>query len=241
MQNSNLDTPLYCRTIGAGKDLVLLHGWGFSGALFDKLVQKYQSNYRISVIDLPGHGKSPVISGGLTAWCLAIIKVLPQNPILLGWSLGGLLAIKIAHQIPILRLILVATSPKFVQTDDWIYGIDVDYFKQFSNNLNLNLCKSLKRFVSLQSKDKTQLIYLNQAIEKYPCKAEALQKGLQILLTADLRVELQNLPIPVKAILGKYDTLVPAKIARWYQSQNIQTAVINSGHLPFIEAEFTLY
>jgi len=47
---------LYSSTYGAGENLVLLHGWGFSGSIFDKFIEKYKDLYRITTIDLPGHG-----------------------------------------------------------------------------------------------------------------------------------------------------------------------------------------
>jgi carboxylesterase BioH (pimeloyl-CoA synthesis) len=90
---------LYSSTIGSGPDLVLLHGWGFNSELFNDLIDQYKNQYRITKIDLPGHGRSDNVDGGLNEWCNEIIKILPNNPILLGWSLGGLLAIKIATQI----------------------------------------------------------------------------------------------------------------------------------------------
>jgi pimeloyl-[acyl-carrier protein] methyl ester esterase len=52
---------------------------------------------------------------------------LPNNPILLGWSLGGLLAINIANKIKISQLILLASTPKFIKD-------------------NLSVCKLIKRF-----------------------------------------------------------------------------------------------
>lgn len=229
---------LYKRTFGAGADLVLLHGWGFSGELFAELVQKYQHLYQISLIDLPGHGKSPTVSGGLQQWADAVIEVLPENPILLGWSLGGLLAIDIADRITVSSVILVASSPKFVQTDDWIYGIPAAHFAQFSQHLNRDLSKGIKRFVSLQTKNKTKLAELNRAIEKYPADIHSLNQGLEILLNTDLTTELKRLNAPVKVILGEFDTFVPIKIRQWYQRYQIKTVTMKTGHLPFIEAEF---
>ncbi|MBT6021836.1 MAG: alpha/beta fold hydrolase, partial [Candidatus Thioglobus sp.] len=110
---------LYTSTTGTGKDLVLLHGWGFNADLFNALIEKYQNQYRITKIDLPGHGRSKDVAGGIDEWCDEIIKILPKNPILLGWSLGGLLAINIATKIQLSRLILIASSPNFVQNKNW--------------------------------------------------------------------------------------------------------------------------
>ena len=231
---------LYSRTIGTGPDLVLLHGWGFNSELFHVLIEQYKGQYRITVIDLPGHGRSDDVDGGLDEWCDEIIKILPNNPILLGWSLGGLLAIKIATQIKISKLILVASTPNFVQTNDWPYGIDEDNFRQFSDALELNLSKGLKRFISLQTQDKTQLKTLNQSIDEFPTTTMALNQGLEILLITDLVDEFNQLKIEIKVILGDHDTLVPYRISNWYDKAKINTQVLSTGHLPFLHKDFML-
>jgi pimeloyl-[acyl-carrier protein] methyl ester esterase len=231
---------LFSSAIGTGPDLVLLHGWGFNSELFNDLIDRYKNQYRITMIDLPGHGRSDDVSGGLDEWCDEIIKNLPDNPILLGWSLGGLLAINISTKIKISKLILVASTPKFVQSENWPYGIDKKNFRQFSDALKLNLSKGLKRFVSLQTQDKSQLEILNQSIDKFPASTKALNQGLEILLTTDLLDEFNQLKIPIKVILGNHDTLVPYRISNWYDKAIIKTQMLNTGHLPFLHKDFTL-
>ncbi|MBW5290585.1 MAG: Biotin synthesis protein BioH [Candidatus Ruthia sp. Asou_11_S2] len=231
---------LYNNTQGIGVDLVVLHGWGFNSELFNALIDDYKNQYHITKIDLPGHGRSANVDGGLDEWCDEIIKILPKNPILLGWSLGGLLAIKIASKITLSKLILVASTPNFIQTDFWEFGIDTDNFEQFSSALQLNLSKGLKRFISLQTKDKSKLKALNKAIEQYPATTQALNQGLEILLNTDLNNQLKKLSIPIEVVLGKYDTLVPIKISRWYHQNNIKTLILNTGHLPFLHQDFAL-
>lgn len=231
---------LYKNTIGSGENLVLLHGWGFSSALFNQLIERYQRQYCISVIDLPGHGRSDNINGGLAKWSAAIIEILPKNPILLGWSLGGLLAIYIASKIPLAKLVLVATTPKFVQDDDWAFGIDANNFKQFSETLNLNLPKGLKRFVSLQCEDKSRLKNLNQLIKQYPASGQALNQGLEILLNTNLIATFTKLKLPIEVVLGKRDTLVPNIIAKWYAQCGVRVLVLDTGHLPFLDKNFKL-
>ncbi len=231
---------LYSNTQGIGVDLVLLHGWGFNSELFNSLIDDYKNQYRITLIDLPGHGRSANVDGGLNKWCDEIIKILPDNPILLGWSLGGLLAINIAKKIKISQLILLASTPKFIKDSDWNYGIDADNFEQFSNTLQLNLSKGLKRFISLQTDNKAQLKSLNRSIDALPASPNALSQGLDILLKSDLRKLLKQLTIPVQVILGKRDTLVPVDIVKWYKAQNISLTLLNTGHLPFLHPDFEL-
>jgi len=231
---------LYSSTTGTGKDLVLLHGWGFNSDLFGGFVEKNKNQYRITKIDLPGHGRSNDVNGGLDEWCNEIIKILPNDPILLGWSLGGLLAIKIASKIKISKLILVASSPKFVRSEGWSYGIDADNFQQFSDALQLNLSKGLKRFVSLQTQDKIQLKILNQSIDKFPASTQALNQGLEILLNTNLIDEFKQLKNSTQIVLGERDTLIPIEIEKWYQNQSTLITTISTGHLPFTHPDFTL-
>jgi len=231
---------LYSSTTGTGKDLVLLHGWGFNADLFNDLIETYKDQYRITKIDLPGHGRSDEVAGEIDEWCDEIIKILPNNPILLGWSLGGLLAINIARKVQISKLILVASSPNFVKNDHWKFGIDADNFKQFSDALQLNLSKGLKRFVSLQTQDKSKLKVLNHSIDQFPTSTIALNQGLQMLLSTDLTEEFLALNIDMKIILGRKDTLISSAISSWYESQSIDIAILDAGHLPFLNAGFEL-
>jgi pimeloyl-[acyl-carrier protein] methyl ester esterase len=231
---------LYSQTIGTGTSLVLLHGWGFNSELFNELIAKNQHKYRITTIDLPGHGKSADVVGGLDEWCNEIIKILPDNPILLGWSLGGLLAINIATKIKISKLILVASTPNFVKNSSWKYGIDANNFTQFANTLNLNLSKGLKRFVSLQTQNKNQLKKLYQSIDALPATTTALNQGLDILLNTNLTKQLLELKIDKKVILGSKDTLIPSNIQTWYNRHNIKSLMLNTGHIPFLDTGFKL-
>ena len=231
---------LWHRTIGEGPNLVLLHGWAFNSDIFSELVKKNKKKYRITVIDLPGHGRSPDIDGGIEDWCNEIIKLIPEKSILLGWSLGGLLSIFIANKIKLNELILVAASPCLVNTEQWSFGIRKEVFDQFAINLKIDSTKTLKRFVSLQSKNKSQIQELHKSIQKYPASQSALNNGLEIIINSDLRTIYKNISTPKTCILGDLDTLVPEKIQHWYVEAGAEIHVLNSGHLPFLDKSFKI-
>ena len=231
---------LWHKTVGDGPSLVLLHGWAFNSDIFQSLIDKYKANYRITVIDLPGHGRSRDIDGNIESWCNELTKIIPQQSILLGWSLGGLLSTYIASQIEISKLILVAATPCLINNENWNYGISSEVFDQFAINLKNDSTKSLKRFVSLQSKDKSQLQELYKSIQKYPASHSALNTGLEIIINSDLRDIYKDIEVPKTTILGSLDTLVPVKIKEWYEAVGSQTSIIRSGHLPFIDKDFKL-
>ncbi|MBC8409598.1 MAG: alpha/beta fold hydrolase [Rhodobacteraceae bacterium] len=231
---------LWHRTVGDGPSLVLLHGWAFNSDIFQGFVDKYKASYRVTVIDLPGHGRSSDIDGDIESWCNEIIKLIPEKSTLLGWSLGGLLSTYIANKIELNELILVASTPCLINNKDWKYGINTEVFNQFAINLKNDSTKSLKRFVSLQGKDKSQLQELYKSIQKYPASQSALNHGLEIIINSDLRDVYKKLAIPKMTILGSLDTLIPIKIKSWYDEVGSKTTVIRSGHLPFLDKEFKL-
>ena len=231
---------LWHKTIGEGPNLVLLHGWAFNSDIFLELVNKYKKKYRITVIDLPGHGRSPDIDGGIEDWCNEIIKLIPEKSILLGWSLGGLLSIFIANKIKLNELILVAANPCLINTDQWSFGIRKEVFDQFAINLKIDSTKTLKRFVSLQSKNKSQIQELHKSIQKYPASQSALNNGLEIIINSDLRTIYKNISTLKTCILGDLDTLVPEKIQHWYVEAGAEIHVLNSGHLPFLDKSFKI-
>ena len=43
-------------TYGQGPDLVLLHGWAMHSGIWGGLVDVLATEYRVNLVDLPGHG-----------------------------------------------------------------------------------------------------------------------------------------------------------------------------------------
>ncbi len=220
------------KVVGHGENLVMLYGWGFNNCIFNNLISLYSKQYKITIIDLPGHNGAELYKCDIAIWETAILAVMPKNPIILAWSLGGLLAIKIASRIKIKKLILVATTPKFLNSYSWLYGND--NLEKFRNNFNLNPQKTFNSFLLMQGINNK---YLKQIQNN---NNRALSCGLDILLTTDLRQTLLSIDAQkIKVFLGKKDIIVPYIIKNWYQQHNITTKIIPTGHLPFYD--FTNY
>ena len=52
---------MHIKIIGKGKPVVLIHGWGMSGRIWEDLSETMRINYKLFIIDLPGMGKSPLL------------------------------------------------------------------------------------------------------------------------------------------------------------------------------------
>ena len=121
-----MNQKLYCKVIGKGPPLVLLHGWGWHSGIWEPIAPYLSQYYQLFLIDLPGCGQSPLIFQDDKDYtcenlAAAFFEVVPAEATWLGWSLGGMLAWWIAIHFPrkVTRLITVATSPKFLSEKEW--------------------------------------------------------------------------------------------------------------------------
>lgn len=231
---------------GAGPDLVMLHGWSMHSGVWHELAEKLAMRFRLHLVDLPGHGHSDWQSGDfdLDKLLPELAAETPEKAIWMGWSLGGLLSLAVAQHYPqkVEKLILMAATPCFVQTDDWPCAMEAQVFENFSTSLDVNQQQTLQRFLMLQAKgaDKSRetIRQLSEqlAMQHSPDPA-ALHAGLDCLLKVDMRAALTALACPGQIILGSRDNLIPATMPE--QAKNLNPdlhidMIEGVGHAPFI-------
>ncbi|NNF96674.1 MAG: pimeloyl-ACP methyl ester esterase BioH [Halobacteria archaeon] len=241
---------LHVQTAGEGPDLVMLHGWGMHSGVWQTVAEQLGISFRLHCVDLPGHGRSRKSEDAttLTTWTERVAEtMLPRlaGPAYwCGWSLGGMVATQLAQDYSKLvkRLILVATSLRFCQTNDWPDAVAPDVLQGFAANLQDDHRQTLLRFLALQVTGEPQarqtLRELKQRVfEQDEPEAIALQSGLNILSTADLRPLAGKLDLPVLLIGGAKDRLVSPRAL-----ENVATLLPDAkvavmpdcGHAPFI-------
>lgn len=219
--------------------LALVHGWGMNARVFDELAVLLAAAFEVRALDLPGHGGRDDAAGNtLRGWADELVQQLPDNTILLGWSLGGQVAMRAAldHPHKIARLVLLASTPKFVATEDWPHGMAPADLQDFGAALLAEPEATLLRFLSLQTRgmpgQKTLLQRLRQTLLAAPvASAEALASGLAMLRDTDLRAELPQLAQPVLVLHGALDTLTPPAAGAW-----LAEALPRARHIAFCRA-----
>ena len=210
---------LYCHTVGHGPDVVLLHGWGMHSGVWESVSESLLDDYRVTVLDLPGHGYSRTVEAGhaLDDWCAAVAASAPPQATWVGWSLGGLVAQQIAITAPdrVNRLALVSSTPCFPKRPDWPHGVDPLLLHLFAAELRQNYRASLNRFIALESHGSdnvtAQLRLLKAMLFQHgePSVA-ALENGVAILEQTDLRADLPHIACPILLLMGQRDQLAPA-------------------------------
>jgi pimeloyl-[acyl-carrier protein] methyl ester esterase len=236
---------LFTQTSGEGPDLVLVHGWGLNGGIWDTLVPLLEPGFRVTRVDLPGHGRSAWQGDeGLDGLARAVLEHVPERAAWLGWSLGGLVAARAALVAPrcIERLVLVATTPSFVSRPGWPAAMAPGLIEAFSRDLQRDYLRTLQRFLTLQVRGseaaETVLRDLRNRLLQYGQPApEALLAGLDILRATDLRGRFAAIACPVLLLMGARDTLVPAAAAQPAADllPDARVELIDgAGHAPFL-------
>ena len=118
------------------QDVVLIHGWGLHAIVFDDIVPALLERFRVTVVDLPGMGQSPLPNDDYTLDFLAdqVLAIMPEQAHLLGWSPGGLVALAMAEKAPqrVESVVTVATSPRFTAAADWQPAMKADILAKFA-------------------------------------------------------------------------------------------------------------
>ena len=236
---------LFTQHYGQGdQSLVLLHGWGLNSQVWDFILSPLSPHFSITLIDLPGYGRSqPYDALSLAELASHIAPYIPSQSVVVGWSLGGLVAAQLAidYQEKVKQLIFVASSPCFGERDQWP-GITPQILDNFQTQLATDSRRTIERFIALQSLGTANASLntktLKQAIINQPqASSTVLNQGLKILQFEDLREKVSSIAAPTLRIYGALDSLVPRKSIPltnklWPVSHSL--VIEHAAHAPFI-------
>lgn len=245
---------LSVKIFGSGKiNLVFIHGWGLNTTVFESISEKLANIFTISFIDLPGYGYNveQLAQCSFEELLEQLNEVITPNSVLLGWSLGGLIAMKYSLKYPkkLRGLITVCSSPCFTQQEvnskiEW-EGMPKRTLKAFNRILKpTNKDQICDKFLAIQAigspSIRKDIRALKQVILKQPRPTyESLMFGLKLLEEVDLRDELNNLEIPSLHCFGNFDRLVPNSVTNyWKKIKNANVELFEkSAHNPFLSEQ----
>jgi pimeloyl-[acyl-carrier protein] methyl ester esterase len=226
------------------KDIVLLHGWGMSSAVFDALRRELAPGCHAQALELPGYGCASAEPYTLDVVVRALSEAAPPRCVVLGWSLGALVALVWAARDPkqVERLVIVAGTPCFVQREDWPHGIRPAVLCAFARELQCDPERTLRRFAALQAHADENAKAVTRALDAAAARGEGvgdgvLESGLRILREADLRPLLKSIPQRALLVHGEHDELVPVAAAAYLAAalRDAQLALVQgAGHAPFL-------
>ncbi len=237
---------------GKGKPIVFIHGWGVDHRIWRQQIKHFVQEFQVIAFDLPGHGNTtwqPVNLSIVVEDIDFLLKTLNvQKAIIVGSSLGGLVGLKYYSLFPgkVEKMIFVGSMPKFSQSKDYPFGLDVDKIRKldtqldssypsiiniFFRSLFTNEERASRRFKWLQRFRRTEGFADKKALSHY----------LSILENEDLRNNLKVVSAPVQFINGREDTICCCNTVEYLKTLLPQARYDffeKCGHFPFLSKPY---
>lgn len=206
---------------GEGTAVVFLHGWGVDRRIWHQQIKYFSATHQVIAIDLPGHGATHWQKLSFPEIVDDVVEILDHCGLssfhLVASSFGGLVALGVtAQKTPRVRsLTLVGSQPKFVRSDDYLFGIEPGRIEKLAGQLRSDYPLMVHIFFrSLFTREERESrryrwIQTFRRRDDVPSK-EAVLGLLDVLMQADLRETLFALSIPILFVNGTEDYICPA-------------------------------
>ena len=216
---------IYYKTIGQGKPVLLLHGFGEDGTVWERQVQALQNNYRLIIPDIPGSGKSELVANATIETYAEIIKELINIEhlqvnltgadfeliSLIGHSMGGYIALAFAEKYPqYLNSFGLFHSSAFADADEKkaTRKKAIEFIQEKGAVAFLKTSIPGLFNEAFDAENKSVILSLINKASTFT--QAALVQYYEAMITRSDRVHvLKNFPKPVLFIIGEHDKAVP--------------------------------
>lgn len=234
---------------GSRNPLMLIHGNSMSSRVFDTLLEgPLGRSYRLIAVDLPGHGETdnaafPDQTYTLPGYADAMLDVLyaldAQNAALLGWSLGGHIALEMMTRSQNLAGAFIVGAPPVAPGATALQGFNVT--QTTALYMTENLDEAGQRMLAEASVPDPAKHQVYESVARTDGRArrivvESLLNGVG----ADPTPLFSDANRPIALVMGERDTGMSASFmqsvegpALWHGA--VQT-IADAGHAPFLDA-----
>ncbi|MDB5177841.1 MAG: hypothetical protein JWO61_224 [Candidatus Saccharibacteria bacterium] len=217
--------------------VLFIHGIGNSGDAWGDVISKLPDDIRIITIDLLGFGESPHPKWALynaktqaTSVLATLLKLRTGQVIIIGHSLGALVAVEMAKRYPLLVKSLILCSPPFYQIDG------VKTLLPRSDRVLRRLYASVReypeQFIKL-SAFAMKYNLINESFNVTKDNVDSYIAALEAMIINQTSLDdAQKLRMPIKIIKGTLDPFVVSKNLRRLAKDkpNIVLKTVVAGH-----------
>jgi pimeloyl-ACP methyl ester carboxylesterase len=233
-------------TGGPRPPLLLVHGSGASRKVFAKQFDSPLADlHRIVALDLPGHGESENAADPaaytIPALAAAVGEVLDDlriaHPVVLGWSLGGHVAIELLAQRPTLTGLMISGTPP-------VSPGPINLLRGFQTNLDILLAtkehfseRDALRFYEMCFHGAGDPAFL-QSIRRTDGRVRvAVSRGLMQGEGADQRRTVEQSSVPIAIVNGEHESVTRLSYLNQLDYRSLWRGachiIPNAGHAPF--------
>ena len=218
-------------------DVLFLNGWSVGEQFVASLLQDFAGTASYRIVDVDERFLKD-------AWLETLSESVGENTLIIGWSLGGMLAIRLSYFLQgrkqaYRKLVTLMCAPSFVSREGWCAGMNEKDFASFKKAARSDLVLT-KTFPYLMLAPKTGVdvktdaaplidrAVLAQLKERYRTSLQSLDarmSTLSLLEQLDLRKELGALNQQAILIFAEHDQLVSVTSAQLLQELYAQHQV----------------
>ncbi len=225
---STKEVKIFYEDHGAGKPVILIHGWPLSHRSWDsQITPLVEAGYRVIAYDRRGFGQSDTEWNRydydtLASDLNALITELDLHDVaLVGFSMGGGEVVRYLTNYGAGRIskaaLLASIIPLVPQKADNPDGVPQDELEKIAGALKTDRVAFLKDFhknfynYSLLKKDVSEARLDADFIVASGASENATQKAAEAWASTDFRPELKNVTVPTLIVHGDSDHIVPIK------------------------------
>lgn len=237
---------LHYQQSGSGPAVVLLHGFLENLSMWSTIAEQLSENYTVITIDLPGHGKSPVLSETHSMELMAKVvhDFLSEQGInqaaFIGHSMGGYVALAIADLFPsTVNGVCLLHSGPFADTDE--RKTRREQMIATVNSKKEKLAKNVIPNLFYEgNKQKLKEEIKEAVIEGAKTPSKGIIAALKGMKERDNRVDvIKKASYPMHQILGAHDPLIAIDK---HLLLGINTSILeHSGHMGHLEEQKATY
>lgn len=226
-------------------NIIFIHGWLFDSKVWCGIRNYFHTKHSVKMYDLPGYGNNKTLKLDHQKFCDRIFSDINHPTIVVGWSYGGLLALKSYSSINsnIKKIFLINTNLNIMGKNNTI--LNPENIAQLKSNLRLCREKTIQKFtyeVLRHSKYlKQELIMLNKIYyDSYWPSNNELIKNLEYM--ENFKHDIENIQRDIILINSENDIFNDMEYLKGLDNKFIQKKIIKDvGHLPFISRNKEIY
>jgi 3-oxoadipate enol-lactonase len=235
---------LFVSDSGTGRPVVLVHGLGWSHALWHRVISQLSGRYRVIAGDTRGHGGSSKPAGPYTMrqlasdWAGVFDACNVDSCALIGLSQGGMIAMSLAAEMPerVAALGLLATAAHF--SDDAWKGMEERGKIAREMGTQAAAEQTAKSLFSPGFAAAHSSLVKDFVENRVAASAAALGAAMQSLRGFDVRHHLSRLRCPVLVMHGTADKVIPISSAEEIKAAIPQAELVRldgAGHMLPVE------
>ncbi|MDX1519780.1 MAG: alpha/beta fold hydrolase, partial [Gammaproteobacteria bacterium] len=190
---------------------LLLHGWGFDASVMEPLKRVLEQDRSALACDIPGITAAGQTANELQSIAMELANCPVSAGTLIGWSLGGNIAIRMAAQLSgrISALVLICCNPSFVLRPHWPCALDQGSIVGLRSVLAEDQNRAAVEFAGWCALGERSVRKVRRTLSDSMATARtdrsSLDRGLRLLQQLDQRMMLADLDCPVLMLFAEKD------------------------------------